>query len=88
MPFVRKLPVIPDFDGYDERPAVPKPIYSLSGVEMVVRDDDRILLAIMDTKAGPFTSDIDGNKLIGPTNAVAIRNALKEAGFEIVRQKD
>lgn len=64
-----------------------KPIYSLSGVEMDVRDDDLILLAIMDTYAGPFTTDIEGKKMIGPQNAVAIREALKDAGFKIVRQE-
>lgn len=63
-----------------------KPIYSLSGAEMTdVCDDDRILVAICDTEAKAMTADQDGRKLIGPFNAIRIRQSLIDAGFRIVR---
>lgn len=51
---------------------------------MDIRDDDRALLAIIEAPAGEPTRDADGNKMIGPSNAMRIKHSLAKAGFVIV----
>lgn len=61
-------------------------VRSMSGELMSVSDADLILIVIADQKWRQC-SDYEGNRLIGIENAVIIRDALRSAGFEIVRKQ-
>lgn len=58
---------------------------SLSGHKMDVSDDDAGLLIMSEVRCRSCC-DIDGNRVVGPENALFIRNALRKAGFEIVKE--
>lgn len=60
-----------------------KPMYSLSGVKIDIRDADRILLIIAETMARPLMSNAEGDKLFGPMNAALICDELQKYGYEI-----
>lgn len=58
-------------------------VKSLGGGEIDISADDFALVTLMGVVARPLSSDIEGVKLIGPENAVLIRDALKAAGFTL-----
>jgi hypothetical protein len=61
-----------------------KIIHSLSGQEIKnVSHEDRVLCALADTHARPLTSDTDGNKMIGPINAMLIVKELAKQGYAV-----
>lgn len=59
-------------------------IHSLSGKAMEIKDSDLALIVISEVRARRV-SDIRGNAVVGLEVAHAIRQALRDEGFEIVR---
>lgn len=80
VPFVVKPEADPNEGGMTDYE-----VRSLSG-ELTSVPDDVLATIVMSVQKWRECSDMDGARMIGIENAVAIRDALRAAGFVIVRK--